>query len=100
MSGVPHYDLHPIIRAKVRTECGRTKRQALTARVMAALIPIGFPGLANLVRTERVSRQSIEAYIESTEIAVENGAVRHAIEHLSDLAKHLWRSGRNRSLST
>jgi tetratricopeptide (TPR) repeat protein len=93
VSGITHYDLHPIVRAKARTECGRIKRQKLTARVIAALIPMGFPGLGILIRTRGVSRESIDAYIESTEIAIENEAVRRAVDQLSELAKYLWQIG-------
>lgn len=93
VSGITHYDLHPIVRAKARAECGRIKREKLTARAIAALIPMGFPGLGILIRTRSVSRESIEAYIESTEVAIENEAVRRAVDQLSDLAKYLWKIG-------
>jgi tetratricopeptide (TPR) repeat protein len=91
--GTTLFDLHPIIRAKAKEECGRARLRSLTARVITILIPSGIPNLTILIRSNDFSKSSVENYIESVEIAVDAGDFTTAIKYLKELSDNLWRVG-------
>ncbi len=89
--GETHYDLHPIVRLKIKETLPHTKTNTYAAKILKSLVD--WNQLIVIMNLYDESTPKIDDFIECTEIAIENKSYNEALKYLYKLSDPLLKYG-------